>query len=116
MKLSALLESAEPGILNLTDAAESSASGIVSRTVLDADQLRVTLFSFAAGQSLTEHATPARALVQILSGSCEFVLAGKASVLKAGDFVHMPPGALHAVRATEAFTMLLTLLRSSPDA
>lgn len=47
MKLSALLESGSPGILNLTDAAESSASGIVSRTVLDADQLRVTLFSFA---------------------------------------------------------------------
>ena len=79
-------------------------------------KIAARLFSFAAGQSLTEHATPARALVQILSGSCEFVLAGKASVLKAGDFVHMPPGALHAVRATEAFTMLLTLLRSSPYA
>lgn len=116
MQPSALLDSVSPGILNLTDASHSSASGIVSRTVLDADLLRVTLFSFAAGQSLTAHATPARALVQVLSGACEFDLAGKCTKLKSGDIVHMPPGTMHAVRATEAFTMLLTLLRQSPDA
>lgn len=115
MALSALLDPAAPGVLNLSESAHSSASGIVSRTVLDADLLRVTLFSFAAGQSLTEHATPARALVQILSGSCEFDLAGEKRTLKTGDIVHMPPGTMHAVRATEAFTMLLTLLRQSAE-
>ena len=59
---------------------------------------------------MTEHTSPHRALVQILSGVCEFSAAGKAHVLKAGDLVHLPPGAPHAVKATERFAMLLTLL------
>lgn len=107
----ALLSPVEAGILHLPEAAQASESGIVSRTVLDTDRLRVTLFTFAAGQELTEHATPARALVQILSGTCEFLLAGKPVALQAGDFLHMPPGLPHAVHASAAFTMLLTVLR-----
>jgi len=43
----------------------------------------------AAGQEITEHSTPARALVQVLSGTCEFTLAGKKTPLRAGDLLHM---------------------------
>ena len=76
----------------------------------------MTLFAFAAGQQLTEHATPARALVQILSGACEFTLGGKKTLLHAGDLAHMPPNLPHAVSATEAFSMLLTTIRETKAA
>jgi len=47
----------------------------------------------------------------VLSGECEFSLAGKPRVMKAGDLLYMPPGLPHAVKATQAFSMLLTLLK-----
>jgi len=99
------------GVLNLAETTQFSDAGIVSRTLHDQGGVRVTLFAFAAGQQLTEHSTPARAMVQVLSGACEFTLAGKKTQLRTGDLLHMPPGLPHAVLATEAFSMLLVTIR-----
>lgn len=82
--------------------------GIVSRAILTASGTRVTLFRFAAGQELSEHTTPARALIQVLAGACEFSLPGETVRLGAGDLLHLPPGLPHAVRATAELTMLIT--------
>lgn len=84
-------------------------NGVVSRTLFANSVTRIVLFGFAAGQTLSEHSTPRAAVVQILSGRCEFDLNGKTYLLGPGDLLHMPPGAPHAVRATEKFSMLLTL-------
>jgi quercetin dioxygenase-like cupin family protein len=116
MSQSALFDPTEAGVLNLAEATQFSDAGIVSRALHDGDGVRVTLFAFAAGQQLTEHATPARAFVQVLTGRCEFTLDGKRTSLKAGDVVHMPPGLTHAVFATEAFSMLLVTIRRSGTA
>jgi quercetin dioxygenase-like cupin family protein len=115
MAQSTLFDSSAPGVIHLGDATQFSDSGIVSRALHDQAGVRVTLFAFAAGQQLTEHATLARALVQVLSGACEFTLAGKRQRLRAGDLLHMPPGLPHIVTATEAFSMLLTTIRESPN-
>lgn len=116
MSKSTLFDPTQVGVLQLAGATQFSDSGIVSRALHDQAGVRVTLFAFAAGQELTEHATPARALVQILSGACEFTLAGKKTPLRAGDLLHMPPGLAHAVFATEAFSMLLTTVRETKAA
>ena len=81
----------------------------VSKSILREDNARVTLFSFAAGQELTPHTNRRRALVQILSGSCEFFYNDTWQRIAAGTLLHLPPDHLHAVRAPEPFTMLLTL-------
>jgi quercetin dioxygenase-like cupin family protein len=60
-------------------------------------------------QELIEHASTQHALIQILSGECEFWLAGKPRTLKAGEILYMLPHLPHAVRATSQFSMLLTL-------
>ncbi len=111
MAKSTLFDPADSGVIHLADAAQFSEAGIVSRALHDQAGVRMTLFAFAAGQQLTEHASPARALVQILSGACEFTLSGKKTPLRAGDLLHMPPGLAHAVQATEAFSMLLITIR-----
>jgi quercetin dioxygenase-like cupin family protein len=116
MTKSTLFDPAAAGVIHLTDAVQFSEAGIVSRALHDQGGVRVTLFSFAAGQQLTEHGTPARALVQILSGACEFTLAGKKTPLRAGDLLHMPPGLPHAVLATEPFSMLLVTIRETAAA
>jgi quercetin dioxygenase-like cupin family protein len=96
-------------ILSLSEETQFAPDGIVSRTLLHTAGQRVVLFGFAAGQELTEHTSTQTAMVQILTGECEFILAGKSHALKTGDLVYMPPHLPHAVRATRQFSMLLTL-------
>ncbi|HWL16185.1 MAG TPA: cupin domain-containing protein [Opitutus sp.] len=96
------------GTVQLTADAAAPAS-IVSRALLTTAEARVTFFSFAAGQELTAHTNARRALVQILSGACDFFYAGEWQRLAAGTLLHLPPHHPHAVRASEPFTMLLTL-------
>lgn len=106
-----LIESASPKILWLADETQFAPNGIVSRTLLNAAGLRTVLFGFAEGQELTEHTSTQHALIQILSGECEFSLTGKPHILKAGALLYLPPNVPHAVKATKQFSMLLTLLK-----
>lgn len=104
-----LIDVAQERILSLTDETKFTANGIVSRTLLRTASTRVVLFGFAEGQELTEHTSTQSAVVQILSGECEFSLGGKPHTAKAGDLIYMPPNLRHAVSATKQFSMLLTL-------
>ena len=106
-----LIESGTAKILSLTEETKFAANGIVSRTLLRTDNTRTVLFGFAEGQELTEHTSTQHAVIQILSGECEFSLNGQPHNLKAGDFLYMPPNLAHAVRATTQFSMLLTLTK-----
>ena len=98
-------------VISLAKETQFAPNGIVSRTLLRTPTARVVLFGFSEGQELTEHTSTQHALVQVLSGECEFSLAGKPHSLKAGDFLNMPPNLPHAVRATKQFSMLLTLFK-----
>jgi quercetin dioxygenase-like cupin family protein len=109
MKTSSILAPDEPGNLTLAAAVAPVGHGIVSRTLLATPELRSVLFSFAAEQGLTEHTSTSRALIQILTGECEFSVAATPRRLQAGDVLHLPPNVPHAVRATTAMTMLLVL-------
>ena len=117
MKEEPLISPGREQVVSLESETRFAPNGIVSRTVFAAPAMRVVLFGFAPGQELTGHTSPQHALVQILSGECEFTLAGRTQTLKAGDLLHMPPGLPHAARATQQFAMLLTLTKpaeSSP--
>ena len=103
-----LLASDAAGVCALREPVKNVAHGIVSRAVLTTPGLRLTLMHFAAGQELSEHTSKARALVQVLSGTCHFTVGGTRHVLKPGDLLHLPPSAPHAVTAPENFSMLLT--------
>jgi quercetin dioxygenase-like cupin family protein len=111
-----LIDSGREKILSLPAETQYAPNGIVSRTLLRTAHSRTVLFGFAAGQELTEHTSTQHAVVQILSGACEFSLAGVPRQLKAGDLLYMPPNLPHAVKATEQFSMLLTLSKPAPPA
>ncbi len=105
-----LLAADQAQTLELAAAVQTSAAGIVSRTVLQTPELRVVLFAFAEGQELTGHSSKRRAVVQILSGECEFQFNGAWARLSTGALLHLPPEHPHAVRAHAGpFSMLLTL-------
>lgn len=104
----ALLPSDQAAVCPLLTPAQSVVHGIVSQAVLTVPGLRLTLFRFAVGQELSEHATPARALVQVLAGACEFTFPDRRQRLVTGDLLHMPPKLPHSVRALEDLTILVT--------
>ena len=106
-----LIDSGREKIVSLPTETQYAPNGIVSRTILRTGNARMVLFGFSEGQELTEHTSTQEALIQILSGECEFSLAGKPNTMKAGDLLYMPANCPHAVKATKKFSMLLTLVR-----
>ncbi len=111
MREKPLIDPASEKVVSLADETKFALNGIVSRTLLRTEDTRVVLFGFAEGQELTEHTSTQRAVIQILTGKCEFSLAGQSRSLKSGDLVYMPPNLAHAVKATTQFSMLLTLTK-----
>lgn len=81
-----------------------------SRVVVNNDVLRHVMFSFDAGQVLTEHASPRAVIVNQLSGKMRFTVNGKTKDLIAGDVVYIAPGDRHALECLEACHMSLTLV------
>lgn len=54
---------------------------------------------FAPGASFPRHSHPGEEIIYVLSGSLEYALDGKPPViLKAGDVLFVPTGAIHAAR------------------
>jgi len=115
MSSNTLLASDESGICSVLNHAPSGDHSIISKSVLTTPGLRITLFHFSIGQELSEHTSKARALVQILSGTCAFSVNGTEHILKTGDLLHLPPSEPHAVKAKEPFSMLLTQITESGD-
>jgi quercetin dioxygenase-like cupin family protein len=85
---------------------------IVSRVILKAEAGNVTLFTFDAGQELSEHTAPFDALVHVLDGEAEIRISGQPFQLKTGEAILMPANQPHAVKAVNKFKMLLTMIRA----
>lgn len=88
-----------------------AADGVVSKTLLDKKTGTLTVFSFDAGQGLSEHTSPYDATVQVLEGEATLIIGGAPVKAQAGDLVIMPANVPHAVRAEKRFKMLLIMIR-----
>lgn len=98
-------------VLNFAELIQYQPGSIVSKVIVKQKGGNVTLFAFDAGQELSEHTAPFDALVQVLDGSAQITIAGKAYELAAGQSILMPANIPHALKATRAFKMLLTMIR-----
>lgn len=95
------------------DLVKYQTGAVVSRTLIKKPGGSVTVFAFDAGESLSEHAVPFEALVEVIDGEAEIVLSGKKLTIRFGESLIMPAKAPHSVAAKKRFIMLLTLYRSS---
>lgn len=103
----------EPGII--FDAADSIAyadGAVISKTILKKPSGNITLFSFDAGEGLSEHTTPHEALLQVLDGSVDITIGGETHSLSAGQSLILPANVPHALKAVERFKMMLTMIKS----
>ena len=99
-------------VLRAADMVGYQAGSVVSRTLVDKTAGTVTLFSFAAGQGLSEHSAPYDALVYVFDGEAEIKISGKPFTLTAGDMIIMPANKPHALKAIKQFKMMLVMIKS----
>jgi quercetin dioxygenase-like cupin family protein len=104
-------EAGGPRVMTLARLVDYQETAVVSRQLLKRDAGNVTLFAFAAGQSLAEHTAPFDALVHLLEGEAEVAIDGTPFRLGPGDAIVMPAQRPHALRALTAFKMVLTMIR-----
>jgi len=104
-------ETLKGAVFNLADHVDYADGSVVSKTLLKKNTGNITLFSFAAGQGLSEHTAPFDAVVQILDGRAEITIGGKPHEVKSGEMLIMPANIPHALHAAERFKMLLVMIR-----
>ena len=78
---------------------------------LDMEVIRVVLRS---GQSLPPHKVPGSVSLHCLEGRLEVMVSGDSHALQAGQLMHLPAHAPHAVRALEDSSALATIVLCSP--
>ncbi|CAN7322822.1 cupin domain-containing protein [Acidovorax sp. LjRoot194] len=81
----------------------------ITTAILKAGQLEVIRVVLPVGKSMKEHQTPGEATVQCIEGVVEFMNEGTVQQLRAGDFVHLAPRMLHALKAVQPASLLVTL-------
>lgn len=92
----------------LVDYAEG---GVVSKELIHSNAGSVTLFSFDAGQGLSEHTAPYDAFISVIDGEMELTVDGVKHTIAAGSSFVIPAGAPHSVNAAQPFKMLITMIR-----
>lgn len=85
---------------------------VVSKTLIDKKIGTLTMFSFGAGQGLSEHTAPFDAVVQVVDGEAEVVINGEPQIVSAGQMIIMPANIPHELKAAKPFKMLLTMIRA----
>lgn len=98
-------------VCTLKDSIDYSQGATVSKIVTKNKNGSTTLFSFDKGQNLSEHSTPYDAIAMIIDGTCEITIAKEPNVLSEGQMIIMPANIPHALEATEAFKMMLIMIK-----
>lgn len=98
-----------PNLLEMAPAVPGDS--ILSRTFYKDERLSAVLFSFAAGEELSEHTSTYPAIIHILSGRARLRLGADESVVEAGAWARMAPQLPHTVIAETPVVMLLLMLR-----
>lgn len=84
---------------------------ILSRTFYKDERLSAILFSFAAGEELSEHTSAYPAILYFLSGRARLKLGEDEFMVEAGAWVRMTPQLPHTVIAETPVVMQLLMLR-----
>ncbi|MCG8471198.1 MAG: cupin domain-containing protein [Desulfobacterales bacterium] len=100
-------------VIHVADSVGYAIGAIVSKTILKQEKGNITLFSFDAGQGLSEHTAPFDALVHVVEGEAQVSIGGEPRLVREGEIVIMPAGVPHALHAEKPFKMVLTMIRGA---
>ncbi|MGI5950642.1 MAG: cupin domain-containing protein [Brooklawnia sp.] len=96
--------------LNLNQELPVVTDSTTSRVILDNPLLRIVVFTFDAGQLLTEHTSPRAVAVTLLDGEMDFSLSGETHRMTGGDIIYLAPGEPHALTAITQCRLQLVMV------
>jgi quercetin dioxygenase-like cupin family protein len=99
-------------LADLAHTIETPADGTLSRTLYQDDRIKVVLFSFSAGQELSEHTASTPAVMHFLGGDAEVTLGSDHVTAGAGAWIHMEAQLPHSIRTVTPVVMLLSLIKA----
>ena len=100
-------------IQNMGEHQDIPQDGILTRTILDDDQLKTVLFTFSKDQELSEHTASMPAVLHFLEGTALLTLGDDTMTVHSGAWVHMPAEMRHSIRTQTPVKMLLLLIKRS---
>ncbi len=98
-------------ISDLAAEVQVPAKGILSRTLLNDDRVRIVLFAFAVGEELSAHTAPMPAILYFVKGEARVQLGTDTVDAGAGSLVHMPANLAHGIRPKSPLIMLLIMIK-----
>lgn len=98
-------------VLVISDLIAYQPGTVASRMIVFEKAGTITVFSFDAGEGLSEHSAPYDAILTVTEGEAEVQIAKKPFTVKAGEMIILPANKPHAVFAHQRFKMLLTMIR-----
>lgn len=101
-------------VLNLSDTLEYKEGEINKIVFTQREDLTILIFAFDKGQNIPEHSHPSKgdALIQVLDGEGIVSIDGEEFLLKKGESIVMCANSPHAIKATEKFKIMLTIVKS----
>ena len=101
-----------PDKSDLNNSLNYQPGAVVSKVLLKKKQGNITFFAFSGGEGLSEHTAPFDAFIHVTEGEAEVTISGAAYKLSGGEFIIMPAGEPHSVKAVSDFKMLLVMIKS----
>ncbi len=108
------LEHAQPcEVVNLATFADQAPKKMANALVKN-EHFEAIVMHLPASKTIPPHHVPGPIIVQCLEGKVDFSVEGDSHVMQAGDWMHLPGGASHALDAHEDSRLLVTLLFAQP--
>jgi len=85
--------------------------GILTRTLVNRDDVKVVIFGFAVGEELSEHTASMPAVLHFLQGEASVSLGEETVRAQPGTWVHMRENLPHSIKAETPVVMLLLLIK-----
>lgn len=87
-----------------------------SHTLVQSPALEIFRMVLPAGKTVAPHRVPGAITVQCLEGAIEFEAHGRSNVMRAGHLIYLEPPAVHALKAMEDSSVLVTLVHAAERA
>lgn len=97
-------------VMVLKDQVSYQEGQIVSKTLVQNEAVRITLFAFDKGEEISTHESGGDAFVTCLDGTGEITIDGVKYELHEGESIVMPAKHPHAVYGKEQYKMLLVVV------
>ena len=82
--------------------------GVFSRMLVEGENMTVMWTRWEPGADAPEHTHPQEQVAVVFAGEIIFTVNGEECVVRAGEFIHIPPNAPHAERNEGPVAAILT--------